>query len=125
MNTLLFETLEKIKPIESAFVTTHNIDEKYAKIFKLIFRFKNTAKDDIVYKKLVGVVNSFTKNINWIMATSENSKNYIIIPEYFYENNILKKSESDINNRDKEIIDKAIEDLPFLIEQIKIKFALD
>ncbi len=124
MNTLLFETIEKIKPIESAFASTHNVDDKYARILRLIFRFKDTPKNDSVYQNLISVVNNFTNNTKWIMATSENSKNYIITPEYFY-NNFIKNNESKIlNDFDKKMIDQAIEDLPLLIDEIKIKFNL-
>lgn len=122
-NTSLFETLEKIKPIESAFASTHNVDDKYSRVFRLIFRFKDTSKEDIVYKTLQNIINKFVRNIDWVMESSDNSKNYIIVPKYFYEERILKNLDiKNLNTFDKMINDKAIADLPFLIEKIKDEF---
>ncbi|WPO82109.1 hypothetical protein SD427_15235 [Chryseobacterium sp. JJR-5R] len=122
-NTSLFETLEKIKPIESAFASTHNVDDKYSRVFRLIFRFKDTSKEDIVYKTLQNIINKFVRNIDWVMESSDNSKNYIIVPKYFYEERILKNLDiKKLNTFDKMINDKAIADLPFLIEKIKDEF---
>ncbi len=122
-NTSLFETLEKIKPIESAFASTHNVDDKYSRVFRLIFRFKDTSKEDIVYKTLQNIINKFVRNIDWVMESSDNSNNYIIVPKYFYEERILKNLDiKNLNTFDKMINDKAIADLPFLIEKIKDEF---
>lgn len=122
-NTSLFETLEKIKPIESAFASTHNVDDKYSRVFRLIFRFKDTSKEDIVYKTLQNIINRFVRNIDWVMESSDNSNNYIIVPKYFYEERILKNLDiKNLNAFDKMINDKAISDLPFLIEKIKNEF---
>ena len=122
-NTSLFETLEKIKPIESAFASTHNMDDKYSRIFRLIFRFKDTLKEDIVYKRLQNIINKFVGNTEWVMKNSDKSNNSIIVPKYFYEERILKDLDiKNLNTFDKIINDKAIADLPFLIEKIKNEF---
>ncbi|OVE54728.1 hypothetical protein [Chryseobacterium mucoviscidosis] len=122
-NTSLFETLEKIKPIESAFASTHNMDDKYSRIFRLIFRFKDTLKEDTVYKRLQNIITKFVGNTEWVMKNSDKSNNYIIVPKYFYEERILKDLDiKNLNNFDKIINDKAIADLPFLIEKIKNEF---
>lgn len=122
-NKSLFETLEKIKPIESAYASTHNADDKYSRIFKLVFRFKNASKDDPIYKKLQKLINTYKRNIKWTMITTDDSKNYIILPQYFYENRILKNIDiQNLNNDDKIINDKAIADLPFIIKKIEQEF---
>jgi len=67
VNSLLFETLNKIRSIETSIVSMWAINDKYASPPYLRFRFKNTVMDDAIYSTLCEVITGFNGSLQWEM----------------------------------------------------------
>lgn len=129
VNTLIYETFFNLREIETALVSMWALSNRYARIPFLRFRFKDTAKDDIIYIKLERIIKDYPGKFKWSLLTRNGFPNYVLIPEAFGKYVLEGKSpnkeavlasmkEEEYNN----IIDTAIEDIPNLAHYIKMSF---
>jgi hypothetical protein len=80
LNSLIFETLENIAPIGTSLVSMFAMEDPYYHVPYLRFRFKNKSKEDEIYKKIQGAIDSFEGNFKWELVTKVDSPNFLIIP---------------------------------------------
>ncbi len=122
-NKELYLTLNKIRKTESPQISMFFEEDQYSGGIFLTFRFKDTTKNDIIYTKLKSVIENFQGNVTWYMKDIEGRKNYVIIPKYFYDNNIGKIIiEEEKTDAFRKNVDDSINDLPALIQKIKNEF---
>lgn len=125
VDTLVFEALEDIAPIETARVSMFDITDKYSYFPFLRFRFKNKEKEDMVYRKIKDIINGFEGNLKWDLVTKTESKNFLILPVITR----LDKNVSTLDERTyfislygedhyKKKIDDCIDDIPKLAKVI-------
>lgn len=126
-DTALFLTIEKIKDLSSRQISIFDINNRYTSGVYLYFNFQDVSKTDSIYAKLKDSIESFKGKSLWLMEYIENRKSHLIIPKYFYDNDIQRiipeKEELILIFRQE--VDHAIADLPFLIEKIKQDFQLN
>ena len=128
INTLIFETLDKISPIRTALVSMSPLDDVYGHPPFLRFGFSLADETELI-SILKNIVNEFEGNLRWLIIRNPDSKNCILIPEIFeeissegqfYKKNFwVKQFGEDIYKR---YIDFSLEDIPKLSEHIKRGF---
>ncbi|RFM33181.1 hypothetical protein [Chitinophaga silvisoli] len=127
-NRIIFETLSQIRPIETALVSMWPLDNKYARIPFLRFRFKDIKKGDQLYLKLEEVISNYQGKIRWklVVVSNEDVFNYILLPEifasFFLEKRLTKKGDyltiwTEMEYND--IIDSVISDVQDLANYMK------
>ncbi|WP_415327956.1 hypothetical protein [Chryseobacterium sp. MMS23-Vi53] len=124
-DTALFLTIDKIQEISSRQTSIFDINNRYTQ--GVYFNFKDVSKRDPIYSQLRDSIESFKGKYSWLMEYVKSRKSYIIIPKYFYDNEIQRI----IPEEDgqvlifKQEVDNAIADLPLLVEKIKLDFQLN
>ncbi|SHG81373.1 hypothetical protein SAMN05443633_1268 [Chryseobacterium arachidis] len=126
-DTALFLTIEKIKDLSSRQISIFEINNRYTRGVYLYFNFKSVPKTNSIYAKLKDSIESFKGKSSWRMEYVKNRKSHLIIPQYFYDNDIQRiiPEEEELLLTFKQEVDHAIADLPFLTEKIKQDFQLN
>lgn len=128
INTIIFETLNKISPIRTSRVSMFPLDDVYGHPPFLRFGFSLEDETELI-TILKKSVNEFEGNLKWIIIKKKESKNCILIPVIFEE----ISSEGQFYKKDfwikqfgeniyKHYIDSALEDIPKLAEHLKKEF---
>lgn len=131
-NSLMFETLDNIRKIETPSVSMWAINDKYSSPPYFRFRFKNTPADDFIYKALRYIIEGFEGTLQWEMIhNEEKSGSFFILPKAFasfiLKDNFVFEKQSFLiflSQADYEkTIDNAVIDIPhltaFITEQYK------
>jgi hypothetical protein len=126
ISCLIFDTLNNKKSLGSPVASMWSLSDKYAHIPFLRFKFKNIEFDDIIYKKVEGIITSFNGKIKWTMvANQEKTLNYFILPEFFknyvFTIGLSKDKALKVFDEDtyKKLIDVSIADIPDLAKHIE------
>lgn len=128
INTIIFETLDRISHIRTARVSMFPLDDFYGHPPFLRFGFSLVDETELI-SILQKIINEFEGNIEWRIRKKTESKNCILIPTIFEE----IQSEGQFYKKDfwikqfgediyKRYVDFALEDIPKLAEYIKKGF---
>lgn len=133
INRLLFETLDRVRQLESPKVSMWAIDNRYAYPPYLRFRFKNTSPEDNIYKLLSDIVLKFQGSLKWQIIHDENrSTNFLILPlvfsRFLSEANLTYEMKSFLKFMSQDAyesyVDKAISDVPNLAKFIEEQYEI-
>jgi hypothetical protein len=132
-NSLIFETLNKIRKLESPLISMWALNDKYASPPYLSFRFKDTSNDDAIYKTIAEIVKEYKGNLQWEVIHEESkSISFFILPNsfatFFFEDSFIFEKESFMKflsfTEYKDVIDKAISDVPDLARFIAERYEI-
>lgn len=128
INTIMFETLDKISLIRTAKVSMFPLDDSYGHPPFLRFGFALINEEELI-SLLKNIVDEYEGNLKWLIRKMPERKNCILIPKIFEE----IPSDGQFYKKDfwikqfgehvyKHYIDAALEDIPKLAEHIKKGF---
>lgn len=132
VNRILFFTLNDICPIATSRISMMSTGNRYARYPFLRFRFKDKDKNDVIYNQIRDTVRDFKGFLTWEMITFNDVPNYLILPTYVYSDG--RPTSGDLNehliakygeNLYRQMIDRAIADIPNLASYIKNKFHVE
>ncbi|MBB4808259.1 hypothetical protein HNP38_003601 [Chryseobacterium defluvii] len=128
INTIIFETLNKISPIRTAPVSMFPLDDAYGHPPFLRFGFSLADEAELI-TILKNIINEFEGNLEWLIRKRPENKNCILIPvifeevpsegQFYKKNFWIQQFGEEIY---KKYVDFALEDIPKLAEHIKKRF---